>query len=470
MFDSTNLYYDPSDPNQPYDPSLPPGGGGSGSGGPPSPVPPSPDKTLTELQIDENATLALAYGQHVVAGNLVEYEHTSGPPPSCKFIVALGNGPWNAISRAWYAGESISASASSTTPGYKFHPGTLSTGTGDAVQGSPMFFPSSATYSRTAYAEVLLSTDQSVEERPDKFRAVCECLKVADYDSVGNLVDAGSYSTNPARIAADLLNRAGLLSRVDWASWTTWKNYCDVLITWGGSTIKRFESNLVLTQSMSILNALTIVCQSSCTYWQDNGQSIEFLPVLSSSNVVLETHAFTESNCRSVSLYVADQRSLPTGYKATFRDVDTEYLEEVSVEYFDADLEEYTSGQNRVEIQLPPMKRSQAERICYWRTQLDGVCNAGIELIAFGDAYALLPGDLITIAHELLLPSNAVESSLFGSHVFGSTRFWERSSPIYRAMVTETEELEEGPQLKRIRAKILMTTPYSDTAHSVPVP
>ena len=469
MQNSINLYYDPSDPNQPYDPSVPPGGGGSGTGEPPTPVPTSPDKTLTTLQVDEKATLAIAYGQHVVAGNLVEYEYTAGPPPQTKFIVALGSGPWQGIALAWYAGEVITASASSSTAGYKFHSGTFSTGVGDNTQGTPMFFPSSPTYSGTAYVEVLLSTDQSVEERPDKFRAICECLKVADYNNTGGVIDSGSYSTNPARVAADVLKRAGLLTRIDWTSWTLWKNYCDELITWGTSTIKRFESHLVLTTSTKVNEALTIICQSSCTYWQDNGMGIEFLPILDGTNVTFEKISFNESNCRNVSLSVTDQRTLPTGYKASFRDVDNMYMEEVSVEYVDGDLETYLDNQNRIEIQLPPMKRSQAERVCYWRTQLDGVANAGIEWVAFGDAYAILPGDIVTMSHELLMPANIVSSKLFKEFPFGTRRFWERESAQIRVLVTACEEIEEGPQLKKIQGKILMSTPYSDTAHTLPV-
>ena len=71
------------------------GGGGGGTGPAPDPMgDPAPEATLQEMQVDEGGTLALAYGQHVVAGNLIEYTHSSGPPPSLKFITALGEGPW----------------------------------------------------------------------------------------------------------------------------------------------------------------------------------------------------------------------------------------------------------------------------------------------------------------------------------------------------------------------------------------
>jgi hypothetical protein len=53
---------------------------------------------------------------------------------------------------------------------------------------------------------------------------------------------------------------------------------------------------------------------------------------------------------------------------------------------------------NRVDISLPPMKRSQAERICHYRTVLDGVCSVGIELIGYGDCSRVPSGDHIRSA------------------------------------------------------------------------
>lgn len=425
------------------------GGGGGGAGGPAD----APSTAvMADLQLDEGGNLVIAYGQHVVAGHLVQYDYSVGPPPALKFIAALGEGPWDGAIKVYYAGEEISASASSSTPGYKFHPGTFSTGTGDANQGTPMFFPSSPTYSGTSYVEVLLSATQSVEERPDKMRGVFRCLKVANYNSSGTVTDSGSYSANPARVAADLLKRAGLLSLIDWPSWVAWRDYCDVTITWGSRSIPRFECHLALTNPTDIIGTLTQVTQTSCTFWQDTGAKIKFLlPVVTSSLTNgNEQITFTESNCRSVTLIANDRRALPTGYIARFRDLDDEYMGEVTVEVFSDTLETVTGGQNRSEFALPPMTRSQAERVCNWRLQLDGVYNADVELIAYGSASAILPGDLAKIDHEVLQNSNAPVSWLF---------------------ITEAEDLpeESGPSLRRVRGRILSDGLYSDTAHTVPV-
>lgn len=447
-----STFYDTSDPESLVDPYVPPPGGGGGGGTNPTDAP--PDTKLTEMQTDEGATLVLAYGQHVVAGNLVEYDYTAGPPPSLKFITALGEGPWDGVEEAYYAGIAITASASATTPGYKFHPGTLSSGTSDANQGTPQFFPSSPTYSGTAYMEVLLDTSQSVEERPDKFRGIFRCLKVANYDSTGTETDAGSYSANPARVAADILKREGLLSKIDWPSWAAWRDYCDDTISWGASTIPRFECHLAFTSPVNLPTALTLVTQTGCTHWQDDGLKIQFLPVIDDTVMsALTVATYTDSNCRNLSLINNDRRQLPTGYIARFRDIDDQYMSEVTVEYFNASLEAETGGENRTEIALPPMTRSQAERICYWRTMLDGVNASAVEFYAFADTSEVLPGDLIAVAHSSVVDLDIPETSP------------------YIALVTETEDLPEsdGPGIRRIQAKILMSTPYSDTAHTVPV-
>jgi hypothetical protein len=238
---------------------------------------------------------------------------------------------------------------------------------------------------------------------------------VANYNSSGSVTDSGSYSANPARVAADLLKRAGLLSLIDWSSWVSWRDYCDATISWGTRTIPRFQCHLALTNPIDLIGALTQVTQASCTFWQDTGTTIKFLlPIVSSSLTNgNEQITFTESNCRNVTLVANDRRALPTGYIARFRDLDDEYMGEVTVEVFSDTLETNTGGQNRVEFGLPPMTRSQAERVCNWRLQLDGVYNTDVEVIGYGSASAIVPGDLVKIDHEVLQNNNSPVSWLF---------------------------------------------------------
>lgn len=430
----------------------------------PKPDPIASDAQLKEIQLDEDATLAIAYGQHVVAGNLVRYEYKTTPKAEMKFIAALGEGEWegilvtgtapNFVTEIYYGGDLIPAATTATTPGYKFHPGTLSSGSSDPVQGTPLFFPSDPPYSGTAYVEILLNEADSVEQRLDKFRGIFKCKKIKDYDSSGNPITGGAtYSTNPARVAANLLERVGKLSLVDWPSWVAWRDYCDATISYGTATIKRFECHLVILASTSIANALTAITTTTCSFWQDSGDKIVFLlPLVAAPGGYTPVYIFTPSNSRNVSVVANSRTSLPTGYVATFRDINDVYMSEVTAEWVD-EAAEAERGRNRVDLQLPPMHRSQAERICAYRLALDTKFATDIEWTGFGGSVAVLPGDIVRITNPVIPFSNGGQAN---------TAF---------VLVTNTEDLPEsdGASIRRIRGKRITTDGlYSDSNQTVP--
>lgn len=430
----------------------------------PKPDPIADETPLKEIQLDEDATLAIAYGQHVVAGNLVRYDYKATPKAEMKFISALGEGVWegilvtgaapNLVTEIYYGGDAIPLATSATTPGYLFHPGTLSTGPSDPVQGTPLFFPSDPPYSGTAYVEILLNEADSVEQRIDKFRGVFKCKKVNDYNSSGAVIAGGpTYSTNPARVAADLLNRVGKLSLVDWPSWVAWRDYCDATISYGTATIKRFECHLVILASTTIADALTAVTTTTCSFWQDSGDKVVFLlPIEAAPGGYTPVYTFTANNCRNVSIIANDRTSLPTGFTATFRDINDPYMSEATVEWVD-DASEAEIGRNRVDIQLPPMHRSQAERICSYRLALDSKFSTDIEWVGFGGSVAVLPGDIVKITHPVLPFTNGTETN---------TAF---------VLVTNTEDLPEndGASVRRIRGRRITTEGlYSDLNYTAP--
>ena len=432
----------------------------------PKPDPIADDKPLQEIQLDEDATLAIAYGQHVVAGNLVKYEYSSTPKAEMKFISALGEGVWEGVvdfggspppqPEVYFGGDRLVEATTATTPGFKFHPGTLSSGASDAVQGTPLFFPADPklTYSGTAYIEILLNEADSVEQRVDKFRGIFKCKKVDDYNSSGVVVAGGpTYSTNPARVAADLLKRVGKLSLVDWPSWVAWRDYCDTTITYDTVSIKRFECHLVVLASTTIADALTAITTTTCSFWQDSGDKVVFLlPVEAAPGGYTPVYTFNASNCRNVSVIANDRTSLPTGYTATFRDLNDPFMTEVTAEWID-ETSESQIGRNRVDIQLPPMHRSQAERICAYRLALDSKFSTDIEWIGFGGSVAVLPGDIVKITHPVLPFTNGAEAN---------TAF---------VLVTNTEDLTEtdGASTRRIRGRRITTEGlYSDLNYTLP--
>ena len=73
-------------------------GGGTATGGEAAtPAAPSFEQLIT----DEGGTLAVAYGEHIVAGHLIAHKYEPGPPPSSKLICAGGEGD----ARLFYASE-----------------------------------------------------------------------------------------------------------------------------------------------------------------------------------------------------------------------------------------------------------------------------------------------------------------------------------------------------------------------------
>jgi hypothetical protein len=195
---------------------------------------------------------------------------------------------------------------------------------GRCQSGHAAVFPTSPTYSGTAYVEVLLDSTQSVEERPDKFKGV-RGLKVANYNSSGTVNGFRQLLHQPGPSRADLLKRAGLLSRIDWTSWVTWRDYCAASIAWGAGNITRFECHAAFTAGIDIVTVL-VGRPPDGLHLPAGRWAKSSLPVLDNAvidpNTTAPVHTFTVSNARNVSVINNDRRQLPTGYTATFRDVD----------------------------------------------------------------------------------------------------------------------------------------------------
>ncbi len=192
--------------------------------------------TLRKENDSENPTLAVPYGHQITLGRLVYYDKENG---RTKFISILGQGVMDGIDRVYMAGDIITEFDASGNRQWMFHPGTLSTGFSDPVQGRPYFFPElDVTFSGIAYIEVLLPTERSTDEdEPSEMKFFVRGRRVQDYTvSGGNLVPNGSpiFSANNALVAADIITSfMGLpLSRIDGAAWLAFKNRCDEVITW----------------------------------------------------------------------------------------------------------------------------------------------------------------------------------------------------------------------------------------------
>lgn len=174
---------------------------------------------------------ALAYGEHVVGGTLAQHKVSLvGTDKQVSIKMLLGLGEWDSITQMTYEGTIIDPSK------YTFHPGSLSSGIADPIQGIDPRFPGSITHNRIAYYTAELPVGIADDDNPSLAKVIARCLKVNDYNSSGT-VTGFSYSTNPARVWVDLIRRsfnrmqlpsAYFTSRIDWSAFVAARNYYDV--------------------------------------------------------------------------------------------------------------------------------------------------------------------------------------------------------------------------------------------------
>lgn len=407
------------------------GSAGSGSGGPGTEDGEPVEDTLEEFASDEGGLLTVAYGEHLVAGQLIAHKYSEGPPPSSRFVVALGDGEWDSAVNVWYAGDALTAQSDGSTPGYDFHRGTISTAIDDATQGVSNVLSAGLAYNTTANVAVLLPEQYSTEDRPDKLRGRYKCKRVYDYNADGVASSSKIYSVNPALVAADVIRRyyevrypndlttayIKFRDRINWSSWYAWRNYCAATITWNDGTssrsIARFECHIAFTGNIILADALDGICACAGTWWQDDGEQIYFkLP-----NDTAPVHHFhyglrdgggdqVRSNIEegSFSLQPQDVRNVPNYFTAKFRNTDDTYLAEgaVGVRYDGQDdTEDLISkwGKNAVERQFPPMNYSQARRLLKRQARIEAENRTLCTLTGRGDSFHVLKGDFVTVTH-----------------------------------------------------------------------
>jgi chitodextrinase len=166
--------------------------------------------------------LEVAYGLHIVEGDLCKSLKTDGDPFDIYVQHKLGKREWNACKALWWRGFKIPDSD------FVFHPGKLSSGPTDPIQGVDSIFDSDIPHSLTAWMRAKLpqSEIQDIDpatSAPEGLYGIYETLLVNNYSSSGVITDF-SYSANPARIVADLFLIEGRRnpSRIDWGAWREW--------------------------------------------------------------------------------------------------------------------------------------------------------------------------------------------------------------------------------------------------------
>ena len=128
----------------------------------------------------------------------------------------------------------------------------------DPIQGRPEFFPTiDYTFSGISYLEIMLPTAMSEIESdaPSKFKIFVRGKRLQNFDASGNYADDKGvaypdqnnlptqtkfFSANNALVALDImLNYMNIdKSRIDFASFVAFRNFCDAKINWNSGTTK----------------------------------------------------------------------------------------------------------------------------------------------------------------------------------------------------------------------------------------
>jgi hypothetical protein len=387
------------------------------------------------LTVGEGQAYPLAYGEHVVSGHLL-VRKTTAP---VTVLIALGIGVWDKIETLWYKGEALPMES------YHFHPGIPSSGLTDPVQGVDPWLPGGLTYSGIANIVVQLA-----DENPDVAQLVgrYKCLVIDDYDANGN-VTGSSSSSNPARVAADLMLKRGKRSgsRINWASWKRWRDACEEVITWNDGTtihsIPRFTANVAFTQAVTLQSALNLLCDLSASNWQDDGREIRFITPFERTPV----YQFSADNLIPGSIQVdqLDQREAPNRVVIQFRNAQNDFLAPAS---WTVEVESEIEQRGIVDlgtINYGPMTYSQAQRIGKYLLRVQGGSSTRAVLEALPESYSVLPADTVGITHALL------------------------SDTTREALVLESSDQLSGAGTRRFVAAILKEPLYADADHE-PIP
>jgi hypothetical protein len=347
-----------------------------------------------------------------------------------------------------------------TAPGYDFRPGVIPTDTQSREHANVQALSAGVAHSGAANILVVLTSDQASEDRPDKLRVRCQTRRNFDWDANGGEIGYGyANSTNPARVAADRvlayfehlypdnndLAREKFKSRINWPSWKAWADYNFTPIPWdrygdGVIQIPRFEANIAFTEDVNLADALDRICAMAGAWWQDDGEQLFFYGPGERDPV----HHFNEGNIIGAPrLIPTDLRERPNRFIARFRELDDEFLGEVTAEIRREEAIRRVS-EVKSERQFSNMRQSQAQRLLERQARLEADNPYFVTLIGDESSLHLLQADFCTVSHSLLK--------------------WEW----VKCLVTEIEvqSAEDSPDnvaftLQRIDGPI-----YSDTAHT----
>ncbi len=415
--------------------AIPPSGFPQRSGGPPrslfEPLRQLPPEGQTEkielLASALNRPVVLAYGRHIVGGNVIfEQTNTDG---SAALFVALGEGEWDSAERIWVNGLEIDLA---DTGSFHLHPGLdgqLGRETSPATRNqkicsfTPSTFSPQLTFSRTAYAAFRLLPDPTAPGPGFHIVGIYKTLRVRSFDDAGAQT-AYAYSFNPAWVALDLLLRRFLFphglagealptsvkNRIDFAAWKDWADFCDTDLTINGQVVNRFEAHPAFVESTDLLRALEWVLLLGRGYLLErNGKFAAFpdkarssLLTLGRDQIASDTLQLARRSLRTAAnQFLFRYRALDSG--AACNDPGQDFQPQLK-EVADEDHQDQVGRIVRAEIDLGNATGERAERLAEHlkRRTLDLTKEIRCRVLADTPGVIdLLPGDLITAPADL---------------------------------------------------------------------
>lgn len=355
--------------------------------------------------------LPVAYGRHIVAGNVVLRQDDEIAQQSYLWI-ALGEGEWDAPEEIIDTGKTLVLDTD-----YHWHPGTAGQpGTGGSgTQQVDPWFPAGLeglAFSHTAHI-VVKHVVEVASAGPDiDIRGRYRCLKVQKYSSLGVPDGPPAWSDNPAWCALDAVmnTRYGLglpATYVDFAAVTAWAAYCDTLIqpVAGGPLVKRFVGNVAFAATVNFAQGFEQLLAAGRGYALWSGSKLELRPEQPRAKVFdLGLANISESSFRRRQANVLEQ---PNQFRLTFRDTDANYAtvtkkldDEARQQALAADpLDPTRTRALAAEVELAPMPSHQAMRLGLYFLRRQALEHE-VELAARWAAFGLEPGDVVGVTHD----------------------------------------------------------------------
>lgn len=391
-------------------------------------LPPAKQTEKLELltgQLDRPVTLA--YGRHIVGGNVILQQENADETTT--LLIALGEGEWDAPERIWVNGLEIDLT---DTALFHFHPGLegeLGVESSPATRNQKIcsFFPSSfsppLTFSRTAYTAFKLRRDPTAPGPEFDIRGIYKTTRVRQFDTAGAQT-AYAYSFNPAWVALDLLLRRFLLphglvneplpqavkDRLDFPAWKDWADFCDADLNINGQIVNRFEAHPAFVDSTDLLRALEWLLLLGRGYLLErNGK---FAPFADQARSALLTAGRDQIASDSLQLARRSLRSSANQFLFRYRALDSgvpcndpradfqPQLKEVA----DEDHQDQVGRTIRAEVDLGNSTSERAERLAEYLKRRTLSLRKQVRLRLLPDttgALDLLPGDLLTAPGDL---------------------------------------------------------------------